>query len=155
MKATWNEEVSRRASTLRFPSSTDFKSTFFDYVGKGIVLIEEPAEVFRCASAEWERVLDSYGEVLRAESPAEPAMLLLSPEELSSRLTERSEFPRNGHRGEPPNEDVESAKGSIYRVSSYRCFVGISRISSTRSAGKKARSDKFIFSLATAVSPND
>ncbi len=95
------------------PELDDFKSTFFDYVGKGIVLIEEPVEVFRCASAEWERVLDSYGEVPRRAGIAqpEPAMLLLSPDELSSRLAERSvSFQEMDIVESLPTEDVESSQ---------------------------------------------
>ncbi len=95
------------------PELDDFKSTFFDYVSKGIVLIEEPAEVSRYAATEWERVLDSYGEVPTRAGIAqpEPAMLLLSPDELASRLAERSvSFQEMDIMESLPTEDAESSQ---------------------------------------------
>jgi transcription-repair coupling factor (superfamily II helicase) len=95
------------------PELADFKSTFFDYASDGIVLVEETAEVFRFASAEWERVLDSYSEVPSREGIAqpEPAKLLLSPDDLTSRLAKRSvSFQEMDIMETPPKEGVESSQ---------------------------------------------
>ncbi|HEX9724172.1 MAG TPA: transcription-repair coupling factor [Vicinamibacteria bacterium] len=62
----------------------EFRATVFDYLHDGTVLVEEPAEVSRQAASEWERVLESYGEVDGITACPGPSELLLTPEDLSS-----------------------------------------------------------------------
>ena len=62
----------------------EFRATVFDYLHDGTVLVEEPAEVSRQATSEWERVLESYGEVDGITAYPGPSELLLAPEDLST-----------------------------------------------------------------------
>lgn len=53
---------------FRVPRHSDFQASLFDYLGDGVVMVEEPVDVARAAEAEWERVLASFAE---AQSDAE------------------------------------------------------------------------------------
>ena len=73
------------------PHIEEYRSTLFDYLREGTLLVEEPAEISRLAASEWERVLESYDEVAdRRLGYPEPSELLLTPEELSSRFGRRA-----------------------------------------------------------------
>ncbi len=68
----------------------DFQANLFDYLGGGVVQVEEPADIHRRGVSEWERALESYGEASARCKTAcpEPRVLLITPEELTSKLSE-------------------------------------------------------------------
>ncbi|MFQ5790176.1 MAG: DEAD/DEAH box helicase, partial [Acidobacteriota bacterium] len=98
------EEMAAALERERFPSGacfalprlSDYRASLFDYLdgrdGRCVVLLEEPAELARQVTQEWERVLESCGEAsaVSETAGAKPADLLLSPEELSARWSTRS-----------------------------------------------------------------
>lgn len=69
-------------AAFSLPHIEEYRATIFDYLHGNSVLIEEPAEVSRQAASEWERVLESYGEVDGSAGYPEPSELLLTPEDL-------------------------------------------------------------------------
>ncbi len=93
-------ELKERLERESFPPGTSFvlphlaeyRATLFDYLRNGTLLVEEPAEIARQATSEWERVLESYGEAAttRDTAYARPAELLLTPEDLSAHFGNRS-----------------------------------------------------------------
>ncbi len=77
------------------PHLEEFRFTLFDYLERGTVLVEEPAEISRQAVSEWERVLRSYQEVCQESDQdktayPQPSELLLTPEDLSARFASRA-----------------------------------------------------------------
>lgn len=68
------------------PYLEDYRANVFDYLDRGTVLVEEPAEVARQATSEWERVLESYAQPQAVTGYPEPSVLLLSPEDLLERF---------------------------------------------------------------------
>jgi transcription-repair coupling factor (superfamily II helicase) len=76
------------------PHLADFRATIFDYLGqnrKGVVLVEEPADLEHRAGAEWERVLESYAEASAGGTAyPEPAEILLTPDDVLAGLSDCS-----------------------------------------------------------------
>ena len=93
-------ELKARLDGDSFPPGTSFvlshlaeyRATLFDYLQEGTLLVEEPAEISRQVASEWERILDSYREIVdgREHGYPQPAELLLTPEELSRHFSDRS-----------------------------------------------------------------
>ena len=76
---------------FRLPKHPDFQSSLFDYLDRGHVIVEEPADVARAAEAEWERVLASFDDAEdSAEGYAEPSELLLDLSTLTAEIESRA-----------------------------------------------------------------
>jgi len=90
------EELAGSGSVgFALPRHRDFQATVFDYVGDGLLIAEEPAEVLRAAEHEWERVLASFaareGEAGReAALCAQPTELLMDLDAFRELLEERA-----------------------------------------------------------------
>jgi transcription-repair coupling factor (superfamily II helicase) len=92
LMARFERESFPPGASFALPHLEEYRSTLFDYLRGGTVLVEEPAEISRLAAAEWERVLESYDEVAAEEKTAypQPAELLLTPEDLTERFRDGS-----------------------------------------------------------------
>ncbi len=92
LKARLERESFPPGTSFVLPHLAEYRATLFDYLREGMLLVEEPAEISRQVASEWERVLESYGEIAATDETAypRPAELLLTPEDLFAHLGNRS-----------------------------------------------------------------
>jgi len=81
--------------SFALPWLRDYQASLLDYLDDDhLLLVEERADVFRHLTSEWERVLGSYNDTEQVEREdtlrPQPAELLLAPEDLAERLSERA-----------------------------------------------------------------